>query len=153
MLSGVLRGLDRAVETALFLIFLAFTIVGGLQVFNRFVLGLPLSWSEEFQKFGHIWMVFLAIPVAYRRGAHIGMDIVCFRFNPGGMKDEKLNALNKEILIRLHESGIAVPSYTTLNGRYCLRIAIANHRSRQEDFELLAREVVRLGRELVSRNQ
>jgi len=76
MLAPLLRGLDRAVESALFLIFLAFTIVGGLQVFNRFVLGLPLSWSEEFQKFGHIWMVFLAIPVAYRRGAHIGMDIV-----------------------------------------------------------------------------
>ena len=47
-----------------------------MQIFNRFVLGLPLSWSEEFQKFGHIWMVFLAIPVAYRRGAHIGMDML-----------------------------------------------------------------------------
>jgi TRAP-type C4-dicarboxylate transport system permease small subunit len=75
-MSTVMRGIDRAVEFALFLIFLAFTIVGGLQVFNRFVLGLPLSWSEEFQKFGHIWMVFLAIPVAYRRGAHIGMDML-----------------------------------------------------------------------------
>jgi glutamate/tyrosine decarboxylase-like PLP-dependent enzyme len=83
--------------------------------------------------------------------APIGMDIVCFRFNPGGLDDDKLSALNKEILISLHESGIAVPSYTTLNGRYCLRIAIANHRSRQEDFDLLAREVVRLGQELVSR--
>lgn len=71
-----MRGIDRTVEFALFLIFLAFSIVGGLQVFNRFVLGLPLSWSEEFQKFGHIWMAFLAIPVAYRRGAHIGMDMV-----------------------------------------------------------------------------
>ena len=83
------------------------------------------------------------------RMAPIGMDIVCFRFNPGGLDDDKLSALNKEILISLHESGIAVPSYTTLNGRYCLRIAIANHRSRQEDFDLLAKEVVRLGRELV----
>ena len=45
-------------------------------MFNRFVLGLPLSWSEEFQKFGHIWMVMLAIPVAYRRGAHLGMDML-----------------------------------------------------------------------------
>ncbi len=70
------RAIDRTVEYALFLIFLAFTIVGGLQVFNRFVLGLPLSWSEEFQKFGHIWMVMLAIPVAYRRGAHLGMDML-----------------------------------------------------------------------------
>lgn len=82
--------------------------------------------------------------------APIGMDIVCFRFNPGDMDDETLNALNKEILMQLHEQGIAAPTYTTLNGRYCLRIAIANHRSRQEDFDLLATEVVRLGREVVA---
>src|SRR5215208_5577882 len=81
--------------------------------------------------------------------APIGMDIVCFRFNPGGLDEAGLNALNKEILMQLHERGIAAPSYTTLNGQYCLRIAIANHRSRQEDFDLLAREVVRLGQEVV----
>lgn len=80
--------------------------------------------------------------------APIGLDIVCFRFNPGGLDDEQLNALNKEILMQLHEQGIAAPSYTTLQGRYCLRIAIANHRSIREDFDLLAREVVRIGREL-----
>lgn len=82
--------------------------------------------------------------------APIGMDIVCFRFNPGNMDDEALNALNKEILMQLHEQGIAAPSYTTLQDRYCLRIAIANHRSKQEDFDVLAREVVRLGQELVA---
>ena len=78
-MKAVLHAIDRAMEFALFLIFLAFTLVGGLQVFNRFVLGLPLSWSEEFQKFGHVWMVFIAIPVAYRRGAHIGMDALLVR--------------------------------------------------------------------------
>src|SRR6266498_1031189 len=82
--------------------------------------------------------------------APIGMDIVCFRFNPGGMDNDQLNALNKEILMQLHEQGIAAPSYTSLQGRYCLRIAIANHRSKQEDFDVLAREVVRIGRELVA---
>jgi glutamate/tyrosine decarboxylase-like PLP-dependent enzyme len=85
--------------------------------------------------------------------APIGLDIVCFRFNPGGLEAEKLNALNKEILMQLHERGIAVPSYTTLQGRYCLRIAIANHRSRQEDFDLLARAVVRIGQELVAQDR
>jgi glutamate/tyrosine decarboxylase-like PLP-dependent enzyme len=85
--------------------------------------------------------------------APIGMDIVCFRFNPGNLDDEQLNALNKEILMQLHEQGIAEPSYTTLQGRYCLRIAISNHRSRQEDFDLLAREVVRMGHELVAQYQ
>lgn len=76
MFKSAMRSIDRAVEFALFLIFLVFTLVGALQIFNRFALGLPLSWSEEFQKFGHIWMVFLAIPIAYRRGAHIGMDML-----------------------------------------------------------------------------
>jgi aromatic-L-amino-acid decarboxylase len=82
--------------------------------------------------------------------APIGMDIVCFRFNPGGMVESSLNDLNKEILMQLHEQGIAVPSYTTLDGRYCLRIAISNHRSTNEDFDLLAREVVRIGNEIVA---
>jgi aromatic-L-amino-acid/L-tryptophan decarboxylase len=85
--------------------------------------------------------------------APVGMDIVCFRFNPGDLDTEQLNALNKEVLMQLHEQGIAAPSYTTLQERYCLRIAIANHRSRQEDFDLLAREVVRLGQELVAQYQ
>ena len=82
--------------------------------------------------------------------APVGMDIVCFRFNAGSLDTDQLNALNKEILMQLHEQSIAAPSYTTLEGRYCLRIAIANHRSRQDDFDLLAREVVRIGQELVA---
>jgi glutamate/tyrosine decarboxylase-like PLP-dependent enzyme len=83
--------------------------------------------------------------------APIGLDIVCFRFNPGGLDDAALAALNKEILMQVQEQGIAAPSYTTLNGRYCLRIAIGNHRSQKEDFEVLAQEVGRIGRELTPR--
>jgi glutamate/tyrosine decarboxylase-like PLP-dependent enzyme len=78
--------------------------------------------------------------------APIGLDIVCYRFNPGGMDEDALNALNKEILMQLHEQGIAAPTYTTLQGQYCLRIAIANHRSTNDDFDLLAKEVVRIGK-------
>jgi aromatic-L-amino-acid decarboxylase len=78
------------------------------------------------------------------------LDIVCFRFNPSGLDDKTLTALNKEILMQLQEQGIAAPSYSTLHGQYCLRIAIANHRSTQDDFDVLAREVVRIGRELIT---
>ncbi len=83
------------------------------------------------------------------RLAPVGMDIVCFRYNPGKLSEAELNALNQELLIRIHESGVAVPSYTMLQGRYCLRVAIANHRSRDEDFELFLETVLRLGDELV----
>jgi aromatic-L-amino-acid/L-tryptophan decarboxylase len=82
--------------------------------------------------------------------APVELNIVCFRYNPGGRDDETLNALNKELLMRLHESGQAAPSYTTLSGQYWLRAANTNHRTRREDFDLLVREVVRLGREIAS---
>jgi glutamate/tyrosine decarboxylase-like PLP-dependent enzyme len=80
--------------------------------------------------------------------APIGLDIVCFRFNPGGLDTEALNRLNQEILAELQEAGIAAPSYTTLHGAWCLRVAIANHRSRFEDFDLLVTETLRIGRAL-----
>lgn len=41
--------------------------------------------------------------------APVGLDIVCFRFNSGDLDSERLNDLNKELLIRLHESGVCVP--------------------------------------------
>lgn len=76
--------------------------------------------------------------------APIGLDIVCFRYQPTGLDEPALDALNREILFELQEQGIAAPSYTTLKGRACLRVAIANHRSQQADFDLLISEIKRL---------
>ena len=80
--------------------------------------------------------------------ADTDLNIVCFRYVAPGLDDLASNALNQELLVRLHESGVAAPSYTMLRGRYALRAAITNHRSRREDFELLVAEVLRLGRAL-----
>ena len=80
--------------------------------------------------------------------APIGLDIVCFRYNPGGLDTEALNRLNQQLLIELQESGVAAPSHTTLDGAYCLRVAISNHRSRFEDFDLLVETVLRIGARL-----
>jgi len=77
--------------------------------------------------------------------APIGLDIVCFRYNPGGLDTEALNRLNQQLLVELQESGVAAPSYTTLDGAYCLRVAISNHRSRFEDFDVLVEAVLRIG--------
>jgi aromatic-L-amino-acid decarboxylase len=75
------------------------------------------------------------------------LNIVCFRYKVAGLNIAELNKLNQELLINLHESGLAAPSYTTLNGIYALRVAIVNQRSRREDFDLLVEAVLRLGRE------
>lgn len=66
--------IDRGVEYLVAAIFAAMCAVGLLQVFNRFVLNRSISWSEEFQIYCHVWIVFLAIPIAYRYGAHMSMD-------------------------------------------------------------------------------
>jgi glutamate/tyrosine decarboxylase-like PLP-dependent enzyme len=82
--------------------------------------------------------------------ADVPLNIVCFRFNPGNLSENELNIINKEILLRLQEKGIAAPSYTILNGKYVIRAAITNHRSRLEDFDVLVKETVRIGKELIS---
>lgn len=75
--------IDRAIEVLVALLFVAILAAGTAQIFNRFVLNSSLSWSEEFQKFGHIWIVFLAIPIAHQRGLHIHMDVVRKHFAAG----------------------------------------------------------------------
>jgi TRAP-type transport system small permease protein len=75
---------DRGVEAGVAAIFAAMCLVGLLQVFNRFVLNRSLSWSEEFQIFCHVWIVFLAIPIAYRRGAHLYVETIRAKFHQKG---------------------------------------------------------------------
>ncbi len=77
--------------------------------------------------------------------APVELNIVCFRFNPGGLDNELLNQINQELLMRLHENGLVAPSNTSLNGCYLIRAAIANHRTRSKDLELLVTEVTRHG--------
>jgi len=77
--------------------------------------------------------------------APIGLNIVCYRFNPGKIDEGAISDLNREIVIELQEQGIAAPSITILRGRYCIRVAITNHRSRYEDLDVLVEETLRIG--------
>ena len=82
--------------------------------------------------------------------APLSMSITCFRMIQPGWGEEALQALNKEILLRLQEEGIASPSSTILNGKYTLRIANVNQRTQREDMDLLVREVLRLGNQIIA---
>jgi aromatic-L-amino-acid decarboxylase len=85
--------------------------------------------------------------------APVSLNIVCFRFKDGIKEEARLNAINHEILLRLQESGVAAPSSTLINKRFAIRVAIVNHRSRREDFDILIREVIRLGEEALGESQ
>jgi aromatic-L-amino-acid/L-tryptophan decarboxylase len=73
------------------------------------------------------------------------INIVCFRHRIDGASEAVLKNFNTEIMLRLQESGMAVPTDTTVHGRHCLRVAITNHRTRREDLQLLVKEILALG--------
>lgn len=67
--------------------------------------------------------------------APVPLNIVCFRVRHDD--PEVVDRLNREIVIELQESGIAVPSTTRIDGKLAIRIAIVNHRCREADLEVL----------------
>ncbi|MDX5337917.1 MAG: aminotransferase class V-fold PLP-dependent enzyme [Cyclobacteriaceae bacterium] len=81
--------------------------------------------------------------------APVSMSITCFRMVYPGLSEEQLRELNREILLRLQEEGIASPSSTILNGKYTLRVANVNQRTQMGDMDLLVREILRIGREVL----
>jgi glutamate/tyrosine decarboxylase-like PLP-dependent enzyme len=77
--------------------------------------------------------------------APVSLNIVCYRFR-GKLTDEAvLNAVNKEIVLLLQETGVAAPSSTVIDGKFAIRVAHTNHRSRREDFDILVRETLQIG--------
>lgn len=82
------------------------------------------------------------------RMAPTATSVVCFRHAPDGMREADLRAHNTEIMLRIQESGIAILSDTTIRGRHCLRVALCNHRTKDEDIDILVHEVRRLGSEM-----
>lgn len=53
------------------------------------------------------------------------------------MSEEEIVSFNTELMLRIQESGVAVPTDTTLGGRFTLRAALVNHRVQAHDVNLL----------------
>ena len=59
--------------------------LGMFQILMRFVLEQPAEWTEVLIRFSLIWMVFLAIPMAFRQGAMVSVDVL-YRWSAPGMR-------------------------------------------------------------------
>lgn len=82
--------------------------------------------------------------------APVALNVVCFRFAPEGLDPARIDDVNREIVMRIQERGIAVPSSTRLRGRFAIRVAITNQRSRRPDFDALVDAVASVGREVLA---
>ncbi len=55
--------------------------LGMYQIITRFVLERPAEWTEVMIRFSLIWMVFMGIPMAFRQGAMVSVDVM-YRWSP-----------------------------------------------------------------------
>ena len=86
MLSRLSLWLNRTSEAVCCGVLLAMTVVVVLQVICRYLLGAALTWSEEFARFGLVWITFLGAGIALRRRAHVGVQGIVELFSPGVRK-------------------------------------------------------------------
>ncbi len=77
--------------------------------------------------------------------APVSLNIVCFRYRVSGATEAQLNDLNNLILLGLYLDGTAMPSGTTINGKFAIRFCTVNHRTTYGDIDLFVKEVKHLG--------
>ncbi len=70
MQKAVLRGLDWCCDVTSLVILYVTVVVIFVQVIARYVLKIPLPWTEEFARFAFIWLIFLANALAERHNEH-----------------------------------------------------------------------------------
>ena len=50
--------------------------LGVWQIVTRFIIERPAEWTEVLIRFSLIWMVFFGVPVAFRTGAMVSVDVL-----------------------------------------------------------------------------
>jgi TRAP-type C4-dicarboxylate transport system permease small subunit len=81
--GGALRRLaERAIDVAAIAAFSGILLCVLLQVFCRYVLNDPLTWSEELARYLFIWCAFLGWILASRHRSHLAMSFVAERLPP-----------------------------------------------------------------------
>lgn len=77
MFKRVIKTLDEKLEPFLIVVLtITFVIIVLMEVFRRYVLHNPSSWSDETARYIFIYVVYLAAAWAIKSGSHIKMDII-----------------------------------------------------------------------------
>jgi TRAP-type transport system small permease protein len=88
--------LDKLISKVLFyacsfLMFLMALLITS-QVLSRYVVGKPLTWSEELGRYIFVWISFLGMAVAIKQGSHVALDILLKKLT--GVSQKVLMVIN-----------------------------------------------------------
>ena len=74
--------LDRLLETSAVLLSVAAVVIAVMQVMLRYFFNHALPWPEEVAQWLFCWAVFLGMPIAIHRNAHIRVDVITRLMSP-----------------------------------------------------------------------
>ena len=74
MFKTIKKILDRSLELLVMIVVVVLVLDVLWQVFTRFILKNPSTWTEEFAIILLVWVSLLGASVALGRGAHLGID-------------------------------------------------------------------------------
>jgi len=79
----------------------------------------------------------IASEPGWRIAAPHPLSVVCFRYEPPGVRRDELDALNQTVIDAVNATGEAFLSATRLHGELVLRVAIGNERTTRDDVALV----------------
>jgi TRAP-type C4-dicarboxylate transport system permease small subunit len=74
------KRLAKSVDILLLVLMSLMFMTVCLQVFFRYVLEQPLSWSEEFARYAFVWVSFLGAAMSLGKRLHFGIDFFVNKF-------------------------------------------------------------------------
>lgn len=74
--------LNKTVDLIGNIAFAALFIAVLLQVFFRYVIPLPLVWTEELARYLCVWITFLGAAIGFRERGHIVVEIILQKLSP-----------------------------------------------------------------------
>jgi TRAP-type C4-dicarboxylate transport system permease small subunit len=110
-----LKLLDRALYLTIGVGLAAMVADVAIQIFFRYVIQNPPTWTEELARYLFVWDVFLAAGLAFGRGSHIVVDALLTLLPEGGRRVLSIftNALVLAFLVVLVWQGIAMVRLTS----------------------------------------
>ncbi len=79
-MEKISKYIDKSLSIVLIFLMSAIVLAVTWQVLTRFVLQHPSSFTEELARFLLIWIGLLGASYAFRNKAHLGIDVLTYRF-------------------------------------------------------------------------
>jgi TRAP-type C4-dicarboxylate transport system permease small subunit len=81
-LKRVSAFLSKVVCAGLFVAMIILIAITLWQITCRFILYIPVQWSEEVVRLAFVWLIFLGSAMACKEGTHLVLDVISERLRP-----------------------------------------------------------------------